>query len=76
MTDETITVRHLHGDVTLPVEQALAVASCLRTLRDAGKAATWHVNRCRCCVTVHEMVPHPSGGYVIGKDGEFEWLEI
>jgi hypothetical protein len=64
------------GSITLPWAQAAGIADCIKKLRDQGKMVTWHPNNCGCCYTVHEDVEHPHEGYVIGKDGGVDWLEI
>lgn len=62
----------------MPTPQLHGVARVLRRYRRAGIEATWHPNRCGCCVSVHENVEHPRGGYVINRDGDGanEWLEV
>lgn len=65
--------------VELPFEQAMSVAACVRTLRDAGKEVTWHRNDCGCCIAVHEA--HGDGepcraGFIVGEDGGADWIEV
>jgi hypothetical protein len=58
--------------IELPVAQALAVAEALLEF----KRPVWHVNDCGCCVSVHENEKPVTGGYVIGRDGGADWVEV
>jgi hypothetical protein len=64
-----------YGPVTLPFEQMIGLHSCLEAIRAEGKKPYWHPNECGCCISVHEDVQFPTGGYVIGQDGEYDWVE-
>lgn len=56
--------------------QLVAVLDCMEMLIAQGKKPTWHPNECGCCVSVHEDVPHPDCGYLIGSDGDATWMEV
>lgn len=55
-------------------EQVNEVARLLTLLEDDGKKVCVHWNECGCCVSVHEDVPEPSVGYVVGPDGGSDWI--
>ena len=59
----------------LPPAQAEAVLAALRAFERFGVEPCWHVNRCGCCVAVHAHADH-SAGYLIGRDGSAEWLDL
>jgi len=54
----------LPNGVSLPLVQALAVADKIELAKASGHCH-WHVNECRCCVTVHGA----DFAWVIGADG-------
>lgn len=45
-------------------------------LRAEGKRVCVHWNSCRCCVSVHEQAEHITEGYVVGRDGGSDWLQL
>jgi hypothetical protein len=55
--------------------QRVAVGSCLADLEARGLDAVWHWNRCDCCVSVHERIDTPTGGYIVNSDGDVSWEE-
>jgi hypothetical protein len=57
-------------EVTLTFMQMCVIAELRMKL---GKGATWHQNNCRCCVTVHPP-GHHDRGYLVGEDGEYDWV--
>jgi hypothetical protein len=61
-------------EIELPLVQAEAIG---RSLREFEKPC-WHRNECGCCFSIHES-PEPgatlTGGYVVGPDGERDWIE-
>lgn len=63
-----------HG-LTLPRVMVETIAACLRVFRDDGVSATWHMNACGCCASVHAC-ENGHEGYLIGSDGGYEWLEF
>jgi len=60
----------------LPEAQALSVKHIALSYQLAGVPFIIHLNRCGCCVSVHEQAEHPVGGYVIGPDGGFDWHDL
>jgi hypothetical protein len=64
-----------YGKKTLPFEQLMALHSIMEAMRADGLKPVWHPNECSCCISVHDNVEHPTGGYVIGPDGEYDWRE-
>lgn len=71
-----ITIATPHGDITLPALQAIGIGECMQTLINQGKRITWHVNECGCCYTVHEDTHPITGGYVVGPDGGYDWVNL
>lgn len=72
-----VTIATAAGPVTMPAVQADAVAVCVDRLRRAGVTPVWHANACGCCYSVHGADPTtPRGGYVVGRDGGYEWYEV
>ena len=63
-----------HG-LTLPRVQVEAIAACVQVFEDQGIAPTWHMNACGCCASVHPL-EDGHHGYLIGPDGEFDYVEI
>lgn len=72
---EYVTVQTPHGPLTLPRVQVEGIAACVQAIRDEGKDPTWHMNACGCCASVHEM-GNGHRGYLVGSDGEFDYLEF
>lgn len=63
--------------VTLPNGITLTLVQ-LERVAELGKELgeyQWHQNECKCCVTVHPVGRHDCG-YVVGNDGEYEWVEL
>lgn len=60
----------------LPAAQLERVRDIAMSYELAGVDWVAHMNRCGCCVSVHERCEHPVGGYVIGPDGGFDWHEL
>jgi hypothetical protein len=69
-----VTISTAHGPVTITAAQARALAECVGLMRDAGKRPVWHRNACECCVSVHDA-DDTTGGYVIGADGRYGWVD-
>ena len=58
----------LQNGTRLTIPQAMTLA---QLQADHGPEYThWHVNDCKCCVSLHT----PIGGYVIGEDGEADFF--
>ena len=57
-------------EVELTADQTIALADRLDEFDDP----VWHVNACGCCVSVHNR-DDGHRGYVIGRDGEADWVE-
>jgi hypothetical protein len=57
-----MTLVEVYPDVWLSIDQALTL---LRLGEELGPSH-WHLNDCRCCVTLHGS----DCAYVIGRDGE------
>jgi hypothetical protein len=74
--DLTVDIPTPYGVVTLPLAQAVAVVECVNRLAAEGQPVTWHRNECGCCVTVHADTRPLRGGYVIGRDGGTDWLDL
>lgn len=76
MSELEVTIPHPFGDVTMPWPQAEAVGKCIEKLMFKGKEATWHRANCDCCIIVHEAGVEPCyEGFVVGRDGGFDWVE-
>lgn len=60
----------------MPRKQRAAVDVALRTYLAEGIVPTWHYNSCGCCVAVHADVERPRCGFLIGKDGGTDWLDM
>lgn len=63
--------------MSVTLEQAVAMSHCIARLRGQGKRVVWHHNACGCCISVHEDAGEdecPHEGYVIGADGECDWV--
>jgi hypothetical protein len=76
MSELQVTIPTPYGDVTMPWAQAEAVGKCIEKLKFKGKEATWHRANCDCCIVVHEASDEPvHHGFVIGRDGGFDWVE-
>jgi hypothetical protein len=71
-----VTVETQHGNVTLPAAQAVGIAEAVSLVRARGVPATWHPADCGCCYVVHERdAACLTGGYVVGRDGTFDWYD-
>lgn len=70
-----VTIPTPQGNVTLPRAQVEALIACCDAIRDDGERPLWHVNKCGCCVSVHSYAD-PHRGYLIGADGEFDYVEV
>lgn len=76
MSELMVTIPTEHGDITLPFMQVQGLDRCIEMLRFQGKQAIWHRANCDCCIIVHEAEAEPCyQGYVIGPDGEFDWVD-
>ena len=53
--------------------QAAEVSRAIRKFLAAGVEPVWHDQECGCCVMVHQDMPHPPGGWLIGEDGSADW---
>ena len=63
----------MSGEHTATPEQAAEVLRVARLMESEGLRVCVHWNRCGCCVSVHEDVPHPVAGYIVGSDGRSDW---
>lgn len=68
MADGDITLTTSHGEVTMPLAQALTMGEACEKLEDP----VWHFNECGCCISVHERADNTKG-YVINAQGEGFW---
>lgn len=66
MSEQRVTIR----GVSLTVVQVMRI----RELGEQLGEHEWHPNECGCCVTVHRRGEHHAG-YIIGSDGEYDWVE-
>lgn len=58
------------GNVRIPLVQALEISRVLGDFDDP----VWHLNDCGCCISVHER-DDDTRGYIVGADGESDWVE-
>ena len=63
----------LPNGVTLTFAQAMALHEVIDLL-GGPEMCEWHPNDCRCCVTVHAKGNGHQSGYIIGSDGEYDWV--
>jgi hypothetical protein len=59
----------LASGITLTFEQLLTVSRLGKSLGEFE----WHMNDCGCCASVHPKGQHDRG-YIIDRDGQYEWL--
>ena len=72
MTDERLQLKlRIPGT---PVELTYPQANAVVALKVENPNATWHMADCGCCVCLHPE-GDSSRGWLIGQDGEAEYME-
>jgi hypothetical protein len=70
MSELWVTLRTEHGEVRMTLPQALEMGRVFECFVDP----VWHPNECGCCIAVHER-GDGTRGYIVGADGESDWVE-